>query len=160
MHGGMPEPQLQRVLALEVWCAWTEALASVGALFPADMRRRTAKSTLQQFVDRNNIHGSLPIVSENNTGIKRMVSNAENQVLGRGTAGNQALRRALRNPSFQVYDVHLPKFKLKPTLLHVCRSCDRGVHVRCYLLVFSAVVVRSLCLRSAKLRVCTHGFPT
>ena len=51
------------------------------------------------FDDRHNIHGSLPMVSANNTSIKNMVSNAENQVVGRCAASNQALRRALRNPS-------------------------------------------------------------
>ena len=51
------------------------------------------------FDDRHNTHGSLPMVSENNTSRKNMVSNAENQVVRRCTAGNQALRRASRNPS-------------------------------------------------------------
>ena len=47
---GIPEQKLQRVLALEVQGAWNEAPASMGALFPADMRRRTAKSTLQHLL--------------------------------------------------------------------------------------------------------------
>ena len=51
------------------------------------------------FDDRHNTHGSLPMVSENNTSRKNMVSNAENQVVRRCSAGNQALRRASRNPS-------------------------------------------------------------
>ena len=91
------------------------------------------------FDDHHDTHGSLPMVSENNTSIKKMVSNAENQVVGRCTAGNQALRRASRDPSCTTSTSQ--KFKLKSTLLHVCRSCERGIHVRCYLLVFSAVVV-------------------
>ena len=99
MHGGMPEEKLQWVQDLEIQGAWTEALPSVGAPFLRRHASPYCEIDTVRFVDRHDIHGSLPMVSENNTSIKKMVSNAENQVVGRCTAGNQALGGALRNPS-------------------------------------------------------------
>ena len=65
-----------------------------------DMRRRTAKSSVQHLLTATTSTARFQWYQKTtNTRIERMFSNAENQVVGRGTAGNQALRRALRSPS-------------------------------------------------------------
>ena len=81
MHGGMPEQQLHWVLALEVQGAWTEAPAP-WVHCPRRHASPHCEIDTATFVDRHNIHGSLPMVSENNLSIERMFSNAENQVVG------------------------------------------------------------------------------
>ena len=128
-YGGMPETEVQRALAAAdvkgPWKSrveWTEALATVAARFPADMRRRTAKSTTL----RNVLLAASSMARfgwyPNNTSIGQMLSKTETQVLGQVTTGNEALHRSLRNAFRQVYDVHLPTFQLKLDIFKMSRQ--------------------------------------